>query len=112
MLIFIVVYYVAYFLKAQYQRNFSSELFGAAVSASMFYWGREMRDLEKLKRMDWEGLFVPFGGIVFLFFVFSCVLCYNEDVNFKWYHFAEDTKELSPRSWGGSRHVRPAITVV
>lgn len=91
--IFFVVIFVTCFLKYQFQRNFSSELFGAAVSASMFYWGREMRDLEKLKRMDWEGLFVPFGGIVFLFFVFSCVLCCNKNVNYNWYQLLEDNED-------------------
>ena len=88
-IIFVAVLFVTFTLKWKLQRSFSSELFGAAVSASTFYWGREMRDLEKLPPMDWEGLMAPFGGMVGIFVIASGILLYSPRLNDWWYRHLE-----------------------
>ena len=106
-IIFVAVLFVTFTLKWKLQRNFSSELFGAAVSASTFYWGREMRDLEKLPPMDWEGLMVPFGGMVGIFVIASCILsCFPRlrtlypRLNNWWYQHLEQNAYVQVEPFG------------
>ena len=68
--IFISVLAVVSCLKLLLPRYFNPIVFSAGVSASLFYWGREMRDLEKLKEMDWEGLLYPVIGIFVVTIIF------------------------------------------
>lgn len=99
-IIFVAVLFVTFTLKWKLQRNFSSELFGAAVSASTFYWGREMRDLEKLPPMDWEGLMGPFGGMVGIFVIASCILSYSPRLHDWWYQHLEQNAYVQVEPFG------------
>jgi hypothetical protein len=70
--IFVAVVLLFRALKWIVGANFHAEAFCATACAIFFFFGRELRDREKLGYLDAEGLFVPVVVVTALALVYPC----------------------------------------
>jgi len=76
--IFVAVLLLFSALRRSLGSFFRADAFCASACAIFFFFGRELRDLEKLGHLDVEGLFIPVAVVAALALVLAC---YRPDGN-------------------------------